>query len=211
MTKPIGKPIMDLLPLARRHAIRFAIALGAWAMAAVPAAQAAPISLDNPGASISLSGSGKNGSFLDVYFFSLSQTLGLSESVAYSSRNGHGLISNFRASLFSTNALTPLISGTDNAPGTNLTTNQLYVGALAAGMYRLEISGFGSGSRGGSYTGTLTAVTAAAPLLAVPEPESWAMMFAGLALMLFRVRQVTSKTSMPAISLNKDQHHAQHS
>ncbi len=191
---------MNLQLLARRFGIRLAIVLGTWAMATVPAVHAT--TLNSAGAGISLSGTGKQGSFLDVYFFSLGQTLGLSESVNYSNRVGIGMVSNFSASLFTATGWTPLFSGTDSAPGTNLTNNQFYVASLGAGAYRLEIGGIGSGFLGGGYTGSLTAVPAPAPLLAVPEPESWAMMFAGLALMLIRVRQITSKSPVQAVSSN---------
>lgn len=191
---------MNLQLLARRFGIRLAIVLGTWAMATVPAVYAT--TLDNAGASIALSGTGKQGSFLDVYAFSLGQTLGLSESVNFSNRAGIGMVGNFSASLFTATGSIALLSGIDSAPGSNLTNNQFYAASLAAGAYRLEISGIGSGFVGGAYTGSLTAVPAPAPLLAVPEPESWAMMFAGLALMLIRVRQVTTNSAVQAISLN---------
>ena len=175
--------------------------LGACALAAVPAAYAT--TLASVGAGISLTGSAKQGSFLDIYFFNLSQTLGLSESVSYNNRVGLGMISGFSASLFTATGSISLLSGIDGTPGSNITNNQFYIASLAAGAYRLEISGIGSGSLGGGYSGSLTAVPAPAPLLAVPEPESWAMMFAGLALMLIRVRQVTTKSAAHAISLNQ--------
>lgn len=181
--------------------MRLATMLGAWAIATVPAAQAT--TLDNPGASISLAGSAKQDSFLDIYFFSLSQTLGLSESVSYNNRVGIGMISSFSASLFTATGSISLLSGIDGTPGSNITNNQFYTASLAAGAYRLEISGIGSGLLGGGYSGSLTAVPVPAPLLAVPEPESWAMMFAGLALMLIRVRQVTTKSAAHAISLSQ--------
>lgn len=195
--------------LLKRFKAHRAIAVCALVLVSIPAAQATV--LDNAGASVSLAGTAKNGSFLDVYFFSLSQTLGLSESLSYNNRVGVGMINNFNASLFTAIGLTPLLSGTDGVPGTNLTNNQFYAPSLAAGAYRLEISGIGSGFLGGGYTGTLTAVPAFAPLLAVPEPESWAMMFAGLALMLIRVRQVAAKTAADAISLREGPHHAERS
>ena len=189
---------MNLQLQARRFVFGLAFVLGAWALAPVPAAQATI--LNSAGASISLSGTGEQGSFLDTYFFNLGQTFGLSESVNYSNRIGVGMVSNFSANLFTASGSVPLLSGFDSAPGTNITNNQFYAASLAAGAYRLEISGLGSGFLGGGYTGSLTAVPAFAPLLAVPEPESWAMMFAGLVLMLIQVRQVSTKSAVPAIS-----------
>jgi hypothetical protein len=48
--------------------------------------------------------------------------------------------------------------------------------SLAAGSYSLEVSGLASGAGGGKYNGVLT-------VTAVPEPESYAMLLAGLGLM----------------------------
>ncbi len=143
-------------------------------MAAVPAVHATP--LNSAGAGISLSGTGIQGSFLDVCFFTLGRTFGLNDSVNCSKRIGVGMVSSFTANLFTATGSIPLLSGTDSAPGSNLTNKQFYAASLAAGAYRLEIGGFGSGFLGGGYTGSLTAVPTFAPLLAVPEPESWALL-----------------------------------
>jgi hypothetical protein len=55
----------------------------------------------------------------------------------------------------------------------------LAMAPVAAGAYYINIKGTSSGSFGGAYNGSIstTAVTA------VPEPESYAMLLAGLGLM----------------------------
>lgn len=59
-------------------------------------------------------------------------------------------------------------------------------GALSGGHY-LSVSGVTSGSLGGIYTGSIAAV--------VPEPETYAMLLAGLGLMGAVVRRRSRKTS----------------
>jgi hypothetical protein len=65
---------------------------------------------------------------------------------------------------------TPL-SGTFTPTSVNESTN----GPVISALYDLKISGI---STGGSYTGTITSTPGA--VAAVPEPESWALMLAGL-------------------------------
>lgn len=50
----------------------------------------------------------------------------------------------------------------------------------AAGSYFLVVSGITTGSNGGAYSGSILATAPAAP---VPEPESYAMLLAGLGVM----------------------------
>ncbi len=56
--------------------------------------------------------------------------------------------------------------------------------SIVAGTYDLRVNGTLTGSAGGTYGGTMSAV--AAP---VPEPETYAMMLAGLGLMGFMARR----------------------
>ena len=58
--------------------------------------------------------------------------------------------------------------------------------SIAAGSYDLRVNGTLTGSSGGTYGGTISA----AP---IPEPETYAMMLAGLGLMGFVVRRRKQK------------------
>lgn len=166
-------PATQSRSLARR--IRPHVAAAALALLAALGPAKATV-LADPGDSLALTGALRTGSFLDVYHFSLSRTLGLNDSSTYSSFSGFSTISAFSAVLYTASGNVALISGTDGAPGPRQTANTFYLPALSAGAYRLEISGVGGGVRGGSYAGTLTAVAA------IPEASTWAMMSAGLAL-----------------------------
>lgn len=74
--------------------------------------------------------------------------------------------------------------------GSNQTWNAVKVGDtirfdsmfLASGNYDLQIFGTVVGTIGGAYAGTISA-------FAVPEPETYAMMLAGLGMMGFMVRR----------------------
>jgi hypothetical protein len=65
--------------------------------------------------------------------------------------------------------------------GNNLTT---MLGTLAAGQYHLDISGvFGTNASSGQYSVALTSVPA------VPEPQTYALMLAGLGAVAFMARR----------------------
>lgn len=64
----------------------------------------------------------------------------------------------------------------------------LPVTTIGAGSYDLRVSGTITGTAGGTYAGTLSA--AAAP---IPEPETYALMLAGLGLMGFVARRRKQK------------------
>lgn len=61
--------------------------------------------------------------------------------------------------------------GSSSAPGGDIIN--LAVGPTPGGMYYLNVTGIGNGSAGGIYTGAIS-------VSAVPEPETYAMMLAGL-------------------------------
>ena len=74
---------------------------------------------------------------------------------------------------------------TFNAAGPFPETKVLSFASLSGGDYDFHVSGNVVGIGGGSYGGTLTVFTAAA----IPEPEIYAMMGAGLGLMGFVARR----------------------
>jgi hypothetical protein len=67
------------------------------------------------------------------------------------------------------------VIGSDNTPSTGFTFN-----GLAAGTYALNVLGYATGSQGGFYAGGFIAETAP-----VPEPETYALMLAGLGFLAF--------------------------
>ena len=156
------------------------------AAAALTASLSLPVHALSPGESIALSGgSGLSGSFTQSYAFSLASAAGIDY---FSSRINFPTafsITSFAATLFS--GTTALISGADGPQSGALVPNSFFLGLLAPGSYRLDVSGIATGSSGAdSYTGMLRAVPAIAP---VPEPEVWAMMAVGIGLVVIRLRQ----------------------
>jgi hypothetical protein len=106
------------------------------------------------------------GTFQDVYAFTIANPGSLSgDAIAINVGNTYnilGLTVTLQDSSFN-------IIGTDNTPGNGFTFS-----SLAAGNYALNVLGFANGSSGGWYAGGFIAQT-------VPEPETYAMMLAGLA------------------------------
>lgn len=64
-----------------------------------------------------------------------------------------------------------VVVDSSTAPGGSLIN--LAVGPTPGGSYYLNVTGIGTGSQGGIYTGAIS-------VSAVPEPETYAMMLAGL-------------------------------
>ena len=119
--------------------------------------------LDNASATIGRSVSGSI--FSDTYNFQLTNP-GSVTGLAVSLNIGSFFnISNFTAELYSGSTLLGSIVGATPTTFSN----------LAAGNYALNVFGNPTGSLGGTYSGALAAVTAP-----VPEPETYAMMIAGL-------------------------------
>jgi hypothetical protein len=65
-------------------------------------------------------------------------------------------------------------------------------GSLIAGNYFVEVTGYGVGTKGGTYSFTASAVP-------VPEPETWAMLVAGLGLVGLQLRR---RTNSGKLSIN---------
>jgi hypothetical protein len=65
-------------------------------------------------------------------------------------------------------------------------------GYLVSGNYFIEVTGYGAGSKGGAYSFTASAVP-------VPEPETWAMLVAGIGLVGLQLRR---RSNTGKISIN---------
>lgn len=116
------------------------------------------------------------GLLFDVYTFSLVDP-GMLSGVASASNLPPALaISNFPAVLQNASAS---VIGTDLNPADGFSFN-----GLSAGSYALTFVGFATGSLGGSYGGAMLAQTAP-----VPEPETYALMLAGLVTLSFLARR----------------------
>ncbi len=108
------------------------------------------------------------GLLFDVYHFSLLNPGWLS-GVASALNLAPALgLSNFSAVLQDSSAM---VLGTDLNPADGFS-----FAGLGAGSYALTFVGFATGTAGGSYGGSIYAATAA-----IPEPESYVLMLAGLA------------------------------
>jgi hypothetical protein len=155
---------MQLKTIAAAAALSFA-AVGSFAM---------PLDPLSPSASFSNT---VTGAFTDVWTFNL----GTESAVAASITNvevtfagmSAGKILGFMAYLNGTQLFGPTSSVT--AGGITVTTQVLAGGTtLPAGMYELTISGTGITGANASYGGNIVATP-------VPEPETYALMLAGLA------------------------------
>jgi len=109
------------------------------------------------------------GIFQDVYSFTIANPGDLSGNISainFIPFNILGLTVTLQDSSFA-------VIGTDNTPQTGFTFS-----GLAAGNYALNVLGFATGSGGGFYAGGAIATT-------VPEPETYAMLLAGLGIVGF--------------------------
>jgi PEP-CTERM motif len=131
--------------------------------------------------------------FWDDYYFTI--PAGFANSVTSTITAGSALdLSNLQARLYmgNTHETATVAPGTllsawgttvIYSPTVSATTVVLNPLSLAAGTYTLQIRGTVSGSSGGSYAGVLNLTNP------VPEPETYAMMLAGLGLMGFMSRR----------------------
>lgn len=130
------------------------------------------------------------GAFTDSFTFSMPASGGSGYSVA----NFDLLPESLYKTIFSSIALfsdadatawngneTLLSSAVASGAGASLTW-----GAAPAGNYILAVGGAGVGSQGGIYTGAISVSAVTAP---VPEPETYAMMLAGLIAVGFLARR----------------------
>jgi hypothetical protein len=124
---------------------------------------------------ISISNIVPTGLFQDVYSFTLVDPGMLSGNVVAINSGGYnilGLTVTLQDSSFA-------VVGTDSSPDTGFTFS-----GLSAGTYALNVLGFATGNAGGFYAGSFIAETAP-----VPEPETYALMLAGLGIIGFIARR----------------------
>jgi hypothetical protein len=115
------------------------------------------------------------GIFQDVYSFSIGDPGSMAGSISavnFGAYNILGLTVTLQDSSFA-------IVGSDNTP-----LDGFSFGGLSAGNYALNVLGFATGTQGGFYAGGLIAQTAP-----IPEPETYALMLAGLGIVGFIARR----------------------
>jgi hypothetical protein len=119
------------------------------------------------------------GSFLDTYSFTLNLGSGIDAAV--------GVLNfgkTYRVDLSSFSYT--LYDNTNNILGTATDDFGFSVASLSSGSYHLNVSGNAVGTSGGKYQGAITVTP-------VPEPESYAMLLAGLGLMGAIARRRSTK------------------
>lgn len=121
----------------------------------------------------------------DSWFFQLLTPSSTSFGALQTFSVAEGAITNFAGSLFGVGTNTYYGALTNVAAGSN--QNLSWAGPLAAGNYRVDISGVTAVDRS-QYIATVAA-------LPVPEPETYAMMLAGLALVGAVARRRVKKSA----------------
>lgn len=167
--KSLAKSLVAVAALASAHAHASSASLGAIASSVPTSFNAASTSA---------------GPFSDVFSFSLSATSSVGVSVMNLPVAGLFNTIFTSASLFS-NPDGVLFNGDDSlvTPGT-LSSNAFSFSSapVGAGSYYLNVSGIGNGPQGGLYNGSIS-------VAAVPEPETYAMLLAGMGVMFFIARR----------------------
>ncbi|MEO7940457.1 MAG: FxDxF family PEP-CTERM protein [Burkholderiaceae bacterium] len=145
-----------------------------------------PLGAATVGVPLSFGGYAAAGTFLDNFLFSLPANCGS----GYTVSNFSFLPGQFNT-VFSGMSLVSspdgVIGGGDDmlitsaaAPGGAASLSLPIDYSLAAGNYYLSVYGVTNGTQGGIYNGAISVSAVAAP---VPEPESYAMLLAGLGVM----------------------------
>jgi len=138
--------------------------------------------------------------FYDDYTFTLSPAAALSSITASIDLGLFFGINNISARLYQgsgpfSGASTPIMQAWSTpfsaGPGLTGSTTVISLASLAANIYTLEIRGDVVGMAGGSYSGVLN-------VSPIPEPETYALMLAGLGLLGFAMRR-KSKQAKPTV------------
>jgi hypothetical protein len=162
-----------------------AVAAGLLATGAVNATTT-PLGAVVVGTPLSFGGLAAPGPFSDIFTFTLPTNGGSGYSVSNftllpgvygTALTTLTLISNVDGILF--NADDTFVSSSSTPGGAAI---GLSVGAQAAGMYYINVTGITTAPAGGIYTGAIS-------VTAVPEPETYAMMLAGLGALGFLARR----------------------
>ena len=126
-----------------------------------------------------VSGAGLQGSFEQIFTFSLSSHLALGGDFLWKNRSTSSII-NFDATLTTTGGA---VIASDSATSSVSSSFSSNAPSLQAGDYVLTVAGIGSGTNGGYFTVALSAYApAAVQMLPVPEPGTSLMYGAGLLL-----------------------------
>ena len=170
-----GINVMTIMPFAKKALLAAIFAGISMSASAVTHTLGAA----SPGLPLSFnSGAVPIGPFNDIFTFSLPANSGSGYSVINFPVPGFFNTLLATASLVS-NPDGVLFNGDDSALTTVVSTaNQIAFtwGAAASGNYYLNVAGITNGEFGGLYNGAIT-------VTAVPEPESYAMLLAGLGVM----------------------------
>lgn len=154
--------------------ILVAAALGCVALASHAVGPGSLGAIDNTSVPIGNSFASAVGGFTDLYTFTLGTPNVLGGVVA---TFDSGLVFNIDNLAVSLTGGTIVGSLTDSNPA-----DGYQFGGLLGGAYTLKVMGDVLGTSGGAYGGTIQATP-------VPEPESYALMLAGLAAMTFVARR----------------------
>lgn len=163
---------------------------------AAPVGKTVTVNLDNDGEGgfnahfgNSFNGSNNGNTFVDKYLFSLSGTYDSAASVT-SSFLKSGTIKDLLITDFSIVQYDPLSKSILHTyAGDNVTTGnadhwELTATGLQSGSYYLQVGGTVLGNGGGSYGSDLTV-----SISAVPEPETYGMLLAGMGILGFVARR----------------------
>lgn len=126
--------------------------------------------------------------FADKYLFTSSVAFSLTGALESEVQGPNRDLDITGFSLYNAGGL--LVSGTSVSDGA-LEEFTLNSGVLAAGDYYLQVNGLVVGKAGGKYSADIT-------LSPVPEPETYAMMLAGLGLLGFSARRRKQKAEQAA-------------
>jgi PEP-CTERM motif len=121
------------------------------------------------------------GTFNDLFSFTLPTNSGSGYSVVNVPIPGYGSIFSYAALYSNPDGVLTGFNGDEGSPlqislSTAANTLSFSYGPSSAGSYWLAVSGIASGSAGAAYAGSIS-------VTAVPEPETYAMLLAGLGLM----------------------------